>query len=225
MMKPRLILFDCDGTLIDSQHMIIGAMQKAFTDCGLAIPEDNHTRAIIGLSLEEAVEQLVNISGFSIPPADVYDVTEAYRQAFFDLRLNKIHTEPMFEGAKDTLYMLNNHAAHILGVATGKSRRGLDAVLQREKLEKLFVTLQTADDAPSKPDPGMINNALAATGINRENTVMIGDTEYDIKMARNAGVIAIGVSWGYHDVDRLKSAGAHHITHDFDELNACLLSL
>ena len=212
--QPKLVIFDCDGTLVDSQHVIIGAMKTAFETCGLKSPSNHEVRGIIGLSLHEAVGALA-------PPLDAKRLdrlVEHYKMAFVEQRKSMDFHEPLFPGAREILQELAACPDVLLGVATGKSRRGVDVLFEREGLHEFFFNIQTADDAPSKPHPGMIENAMNECGIDRRNVLMIGDTSYDMAMARNADVLAIGVGWGYHERHRLFEAGAHHLIEDFKEI-------
>jgi phosphoglycolate phosphatase len=214
----KLVIFDCDGTLVDSQHIITGTMAAAFEACDLTPPPAGRTREIIGLSMVEAVSSLA-------PEADlalVERIVAAYRETF----LARSHeTEPMFEGAEAAIRSLAARDDTVLGIATGKSQRGVRRLLAHYELEACFVTIQTADDAPSKPHPGMIQRAMDDAGANRASTVMIGDTTFDMLMAGNAGVHGLGVDWGYHPVGSLKDSGARHIMSHFNELGGFLQSL
>src|SRR5690606_32285589 len=145
-------------------------------------------------------------------------VSDAYRQAFFELRQDPCHHEPMFPGALETIRELSSRPNVVLGVATGKSRRGVTTLFERFGIGEHFVTIQTADTHPSKPHPSMILQAMAEAGSEVGKTVMIGDTTYDIEMARAAGVGAIGVGWGYHPRVALEAAGAHVIVERCQEL-------
>jgi len=206
----KLVVFDCDGTLVDSQHMIVAAMEEAFNGVALPAPGRPDILSVVGLSLEVAVRRLV-------PPAidtDIPALAEAYKAAFGKLRRDKAHQEPLYPGIRESLRALANEPDVVLGVATGKSRRGLDAILDREGLTDVFVTLQTADTHPSKPDPAMLLAAIAQAGTEAHRTLMIGDTTYDIGMARDAGARGIGVAWGYHPVTELEAAGAHRVLAD-----------
>jgi phosphoglycolate phosphatase len=216
----NLVVFDCDGTLVDSQHMIVAAMERAFAVFGLPSPGRSSILSVVGLSLEPAVSRL-------LPTGNVLDVTalaEAYKGAFGDLRRDREHQEPLYPGVRETLLALAGERATLLGVATGKSRRGLAAVLEREGLADLFVTLQTADTHPSKPHPAMLLAAMAEAGVDNKRTLMVGDTTYDITMARDAGTRAIGVGWGYHPVADLEAAGAHRVLADSLTLAGALRS-
>lgn len=218
MSNPFLVLFDCDGTLIDSQYRIGASMAQAYEACGLAAPATAKTRTVIGMSLDSAIARLSP----DLDSAKVHEVAEAYKHAFMHFRSNNLHDEPMFDGARTALDWLLAKDNVLMGVATGKSRRGLNSVLDREQLRDHFVTLQTADDAPSKPHPGMIQNALGETGVSPERCVVIGDTSFDMEMAANAGVKGLGVSWGYHPPEHLRSTGAYHVLESYGELPAAL---
>jgi phosphoglycolate phosphatase len=220
MTRLRLALFDCDGTLVDSQHAIVAAMADAFHNEGLAAPEPASVRQVVGLSLVEAVARLSP----GAEPAVHERLSERYKQAFHRQRSAGLHPEPLYPGLRAALDTLGREGV-VLGVATGKSRRGLDAVLNHHGLTGRFATLQTADTGPGKPDPDMVFRALAESGAEAADTVMIGDTVYDIEMARRAGVGALGVSWGYHEVDWLRRAGAHRVVDAGDELAAAVLEL
>ncbi len=219
--EPKLVIFDCDGTLVDSQHVIIRAMRAAFAGLGLEAPGDHEVRSIIGLSLEEAVGALAPAGETALYAS----LCEAYKEAFVAHRQLPDFHEPLFEGAREILQVLAGRDDVILGVATGKSRRGVDVLFEREGLADYFYTIQTADDAPSKPHPGMIERAMSATGIAQDRVLMIGDTSFDMEMAVNAGVGAIGVSWGYHDDQILAEAGAHRLIHRFEELAGLVQAL
>jgi len=205
----RLFVFDCDGTLVDSQHNIVAAMAAAWARHHLPAPAATDVRRIVGLTLEIAIARL-------LPAAD--DATHralaaAYREIVHDLRAGNaqgIADEPLFPGIRELIEALA--APEIfLGVATGKNLRGLEHTLGVHGLRERFHTLQTADRCRSKPDPEMVLRAMAETGIEAGSTVVIGDTSFDMEMARSAGAIAIGVAWGYHEVAELRHAGAHAI--------------
>ncbi len=213
----RLAVFDCDGTMVDSQAAILDAMDQAFTEEGLAPPEPGAVRRIIGLELIEAMARLHPAAG----EAKHRDLTEAYKRVAYAQRTQGVHAEPLYPGAKEAIEAL---AAEdwLLGVATGKSSRGLAAVLARHGIDGYFATTQTSDTAPGKPAPGMLLQAMAETGVGADRVVMIGDTSFDMQMARNAGTRALGVSWGYHDSQSLRAAGADGLVDDFAELLAAV---
>ena len=201
----RLAIFDCDGTLVDSQANICWAVEEAFGSARLAPPPRNAIRRIVGLSLVEAMRTL-------LPDADSGQhvaLADDYKAAFFRLRTSgAMAEEPLYDGMLDALEALRA-GGWTLGVATGKSDRGLTHVLTHHGIIDWFVTLQTADRHPSKPHPSMIETAMADAGASAAQTVMIGDTSYDMEMARAAGTRAVGVAWGYHPPEELIEAGAH----------------
>ena len=213
----KLIIFDCDGTLVDSQHMICAAMQQAYEAHHLTVPPREHLLAIVGLSLPDAFRRLAERAGAG-DDHPVEGLVTCYRAAFADLRQSDNHLEPLYPGAREALDALAARSDTVLGIATGKSQRGVRAVLGRHGLAERFVTIQTSDDAPSKPHPGMVLAAMRATGVAPRDTVVVGDTVFDLDMARAAGVRAIAVAWGYHSVEALVAAGADAMIGDFSEL-------
>ena len=202
----RLALFDCDGTLVDSQHNICLCMDDAFARAGLVAPTRNETRRIVGLSLLPAVQRLLPDAAHALQ----VQVAEDYKSAFQRLRGQGLVEEPLFEGIIEALDSLDADG-WMLGVATGKSDRGLVQCLLSHGLKGRFVTLQTADRHPSKPHPSMIHEAMAEAGSAPDTTVMIGDTSFDILMGVAAGTRALGVEWGYHPAEELRAAGAYHV--------------
>ena len=216
MANRTLLLFDLDGTLLDSAEMILECQRLAFTAIGLPVPSRERGLSIVGLSLREAFVELVGEHG------PVEDLAEAYRQSFHALRMQGAELERLFPGVKPLLAELAASEPHCLGIATGKSQRGVRAVLGSYGWEGVFRTIQTSDDAPSKPHPGMIENACRETGIAPERTVMIGDSSFDMAMAKAAGAYAIGVSWGFQSVDTLRATGANEIVENVEALTAAI---
>lgn len=214
----RLAVFDVDGTLVDSQHNIIAAMAAAFVMHGLPEPEAGTVRRVIGLSLVEAVAAVA-------PELDTelhWRLAHSYKEAFASLRSRPDHEEPLYPGALDSLSRLAE-AGWLLGIATGKSQRGVRSMLDRHGLHGRFLSIQTADEHPGKPHPSMLLTAMAESGVGVAETVMIGDTAYDMLMAKKAGVTGIGVAWGYHHPDELRQAGADAVVEAYDALLALLL--
>lgn len=222
-MTPKLVIFDVDGTLVDSQAHILAAMARAFESRGLPVPGRARTLAIVGLSLPVAMARLAPDA--SVPEIDA--LVEAYRTAFAVTRdtAGAAPSMPLYPGARDALERLGARDDVLLGVATGKSGRGLAHVLAEHGLADVFVTRQTADGHPSKPNPSMVLAAMAETGAVPSRTVMIGDTTFDVDMAGAAGVAAIGVAWGYHAAPDLAAAGAATVLPSFDALDAALDTL
>lgn len=200
----RLIIFDVDGTLVDSQGDIVASMTLAFQGVGLQTPDRATILSIVGLSLDVAIPILA--PGQSRATYD--QMIEGYKTAYMRLRASQgtRNSSPLYPGIRAVLDDLNAVPEFLLGVATGKSRRGLDALLTGHQLTGLFLTQQVADHHPSKPHPAMLLAALAETGVAPKDAVMIGDTQFDIEMAQAAGMRSIGVSWGYHAADRLDAA-------------------
>lgn len=213
----RLAVFDCDGTMVDSQHSIIGAMHAAFDAEGLRRADDNAIRRVVGLPLPDAIHRLVPDA-----PADLLEtLRHGYSAAWQEMRAGGELDEPLYPGTVDILGRLED-AGWVLGVATGKSYRGLVGTLEKHGLLERFATLQTADRAQGKPYPDMLLKAMAETGADPAETVMIGDTTFDMEMARHAGVMAIGVRWGYHEADELERAGAATVIGHYSELPGIL---
>jgi phosphoglycolate phosphatase len=203
----KLALFDCDGTLVDSQANICRSVEEAFALARIDAPDRVAIRRIVGLSLVEAMRILLPGGEDALHRS----LAEDYKASFFRLRASgAMADEPLYEGMVEVLDTLAADG-WVLGVATGKSDRGLAHILAHHGIAARFVTLQTADRHPSKPHPSMIETAMADTGAAPETTVMIGDTSYDMLMARAAGVRALGVAWGYHPTEDLTAAGAHAI--------------
>lgn len=216
MSDLKLAVFDVDGTLIDSQDFIVEAMSRAFTEMGVAIPTRKEILSIVGLSLHDAIATLV--PDMSAP--DVACAAEGYKDMFIKLRAEKggEAAAPMYPGARAALEVLHKRDEVLLGVATGKARRGLDHAYQAHNIGQFFLTSQTADNHPSKPHPSMLQAALADTGTEAHQAVMIGDTSYDIEMGVAAGFRTIGVTWGYHDTEQLIAAGADLLIDTYDAL-------
>jgi phosphoglycolate phosphatase len=209
----RLFIFDVDGTLVDSQEGIVQAQMRAFAEVGLAPPTRARALSIVGLSLHEAFTTLMD--GDDTHAARLSD---AYRAAWTLMRQDAAFEEKLYPGAEGAIAALVARPDVTLGVATGKSRRGVDRLIAHCKWEGVFATVQTADDHPSKPAPAMILRALQETGVAATDAVMIGDTTFDMAMAQAAGVRAIGVAWGYHEHAHLIEAGAECVVRDFDDL-------
>ncbi|EFO29215.1 HAD family hydrolase [Roseibium sp. TrichSKD4] len=209
-----LVIFDCDGTLIDSQHTILHGLEVGFDAVGLPMPDRQTALSIVGLSLEQAFETLVGPHNAHLAP----EMANAYRQSKIARRQSGADQDPLYPGARECLDRLGQRDDILLGIATGKARRGVDHMIDVHSLQNRFVTIQTADTSPSKPHPDMIHRALSETEADAARTVMIGDTTFDIEMALAAGTQAIGVSWGYHEADALKRAGAFNVINHFDEL-------
>jgi phosphoglycolate phosphatase len=217
-LASNLIVFDCDGTLADSQHLIVEAMRLAFQSEGLAAPGRAAILRTVGLSLPETL--------LTLAPDQYPDkrnaLARSYREWCLTLRRQPGAEEPLFPGAAPLLFNLAARDNVLLGIATGKSSRGVTRFIEQNGLKGIFTTIQTADSAPSKPHPAMLLQAMEETGAIPGATVMIGDTSYDMIMAACANVTGIGVSWGYHSAADLERAGARTIVNSFGALEALL---
>lgn len=211
-----LIVFDVDGTLIDSQATILKAMTAGFDAVGLPMPARAQALSVVGLSLPIALSRLAP----DVDDATLDTMVATYREAYVSDRGTGGAEEasPLFPGTLEVLQDLGARDEVVLGIATGKSRRGLDHLLALHDLKRHFITLQTADGHPSKPHPAMLEAAMADAGINADAAIMIGDTTFDIDMAVNAGMTGIGVSWGYHAPEALRLSGAVTVLDRFDGL-------
>ena len=209
----RLVVFDCDGTLVDGQAAICQTMEAAFASTGLVAPERNMVRRMVGLSLPYALRELAPDAS----DEQRHAVVEAYKTGFRDLRLSGALREPLYDGIAGLIDELSGEGWQ-LAVATGKSDRGLQACLDTHGIRHRFVSLQTADRHPSKPHPAMLEAALFEAAVQPGDAVMIGDTSFDMEMAVAAGVRAIGVAWGYHEAHELREAGAVAVAETAEEL-------
>jgi phosphoglycolate phosphatase len=205
-MALKLVVFDLDGTLVDSQHVIVATMQAAFTVYGLAPPTPDAVRRIVGLPLVDGVARLAP----GLDPLQHEALAQGYRDHYQPTLARTAGSDALFPGVRTMLDALRD-AGHLLGIATGKSQRGLRATLERHGLTAFFVTLQTGDVPPGKPHPAMLLRAIEEAGVGAAETAMVGDTTFDIAMAVAAGALPVGVSWGYHPPEELGAAGAVHL--------------
>lgn len=208
-----LLIFDWDGTLMDSTGAIAESIQMASADMGMQVPTKEEAKQIIGLGLAEALQILFP----DLTPADYPRLVERYRYHF----LGQDHTLPLFDGVADSLAAL--HAAdYLLGVATGKGRKGLERAFDQSGLRKFFHASRCADEGYSKPHPGMVLELMDYCGVDAERTLMIGDTSHDLQMALNAGVSSVGVTYGAHSRASLQACQPLYIADDFQGLMAWL---
>ena len=216
----RLIVFDVDGTLVDSQHAIMSVTAAAFAAEGLPAPDLPAVRRQVGLGIEETMARL-------LPEAEEVlhrRLSQGFREAAHALRSTAGSAEPLYPGIREALDGLR-HPEVFLAIATGKARRGLDFTLSSHGLTALFHSLQTSDRNPSKPDPAMLLNAMAEVGVEPAETVFIGDSIFDMTMAANARTAALGVAWGYHDPEDLRAAGAERIIQTPADLGPALAAM
>lgn len=217
--EPWLVIFDVDGTLVDSQAHIVASMNGGFEAAGLPAPSRDAVLSIVGLSLPYAVATLAPDAS----EAAQLKITESYKETFHKLRMTQgAQASPLFEGARAAIARLNARDDVLLAIATGKSRRGLDALMQDWDFSPAFVSHQCADDHPSKPHPSMAQTCMSDAGVEPSRCVVVGDTTYDMEMARAAGCFGLGVDWGYHGRGALIDAGAVDVLSSFEALDGAL---
>ncbi|QDC08204.1 HAD-IA family hydrolase [Oceanicola sp. D3] len=218
MTALRCIIFDVDGTLVDSQNEIVAAMTEGFAAVGRVAPPRAQILSIVGLSLDVGIARLCPEAS----PQDVQTMVAGYKDAFVEIRRT---SEPavFYPGMRELLDDLARTPENLLCVATGKSRRGLDALFKSSGLAGVFTSEQVSDHHPSKPHPAMLEAAQRETGCEAGQAVMIGDTSFDMEMARNAGIAGLGVSWGYHPPGALIEAGAGEVVDEAGALPEAIL--
>ncbi len=211
-----LIIFDMDGTLIDSVALIVETVTDAFSSINEPPPTETAIRAISGITAHEAMRILAP----EVPDARVEQILDSYRTQY--RQRAGLEREPLFKGALVALDRLQQRKDTILAVATGKGYKGAVTLLERHSLLDRFHSIQTPDHNRGKPDPQMIETAMQKAGATQAETVMIGDTTHDMRMAKAAGVKALGVAWGYHEVTELNAAGADMVIENFDQLDTAI---
>lgn len=216
MSRYQLIVFDWDGTLMDSTSHIVNCMQQAITQLSLPPLKDTAISHIIGLGLNEAIYALYPDSNAKT----VEQLANSYRETW----LNNPHDSPLFDHADNLIKQLATQE-YFLGVATGKSRRGLDKVLKSTALEPYFHATRCADECHSKPHPQMLDELISYFGVNPNETLMIGDTEYDLQMAHNAGADSLGISHGAHDMATLRACQPKAIVDNLQQVEHFLNDL
>ena len=213
-----LVMFDMDGTLIDTQALISEHMAATFAGAGLAAPTPAESRRVIGLSLPVALGRLAQSEDSALIDRLVEDYRSHYRAGL----VTDGGREGLFPGALEAIERLAQRPDTQMGIATGKGLSGVHRLLDLHGIAQHFATLQTPDHNPSKPHPGMMYRAMSETGALPAQTIMIGDTTFDIEMGKAAGAKAIAVSWGYHEADELLAAGADVLIDDYDALDAAI---
>ena len=216
-----LVMFDMDGTLIDTQALILEHMMSTFAGAGLEPPTATDARRVIGLSLPLAMERLARSSDPTLIERLVDDYKAHYRASLVEGE----DREGLFPGALAALGRLRQRKDILLGIATGKGLNGVNRILGLHGLGDYFVTLQTPDHNPSKPHPGMILRAMSETGVEACQVIMIGDTTFDIEMGVAAQCKTIGVTWGYHEPRELIAVGASTMIDRFDQLDGAIRQL
>lgn len=214
----KLIIFDFDGTLVDSRSLILESHRIVFSEFQLPAPPPADSLALVGKSLDVILTQLAG------PAAPILEMVKAYDLLLPQLRADSAFAEKPFDGVGDLLSELSTASDTVLGVATGHRTDTIAPALEELRWTGFFKTIQAADTAPSKPHPAMLLQALAATGVAPENAVFIGDTTFDMEMAQAAQLRSIGVGWGYHQTEQLLAAGAHRVVQSVDQLRDCIRS-
>lgn len=214
-MKYELVVFDWDGTLLDSAAAIVHSIQSACRDLGLPVPDDSRARHVIGLGLADAMRYAVP----DLAPENYQAMIDRYRFHY----LSGDHALSLFAGVPQMLARLRE-AGHVLAVATGKSRVGLERALDHSGLRPFFAASRCADECHSKPHPQMLEELMVEFGVSAASTVMIGDTSHDLQMALNAGVDALAVTYGAHPHEHLKDFAPRACLDDVAALEAWLLT-
>ncbi|MDA1326614.1 MAG: HAD-IA family hydrolase [Proteobacteria bacterium] len=211
--RLRLAAFDLDGTLLDSADSIVTDVMACWEACGFPLPEPDDVRRIIGLPWEESVQMLLPRAG----EAEFAKIRAYHESMARGERPKPRREETLFPGV---LPMLNavEEAGYLLAIITSRSGHRLSELLEAQNIVNRFISLKTTDNGPGKPNPYLMLQTLSETGVDKRDAVMIGDTTFDILMACNAGTASIGVSWGVHEPDELRDAGAHHVAETMDEL-------
>lgn len=206
----KVVIFDWDGTVMDSIGHIVTCIQAAATKYQLAVPDEQAVRDIIGMSLPNAFEQL-----FSVDALCLFD---EFRESYKDnYHAAQNHHSPMYEHVNEVVQHLHARGT-MLAVATGKGRNGLDSVLESSGLAEYFSYSRTSDEAQSKPHPDMLMQIMAFYGVNACDCVMIGDSVHDLNMAKNAQMDAIGVTFGAHSREKLSVTQPMAIVDSYEEL-------
>ena len=220
-MNKKLILFDYDGTIVDSAKMIVKGAIEAFRMCGLPDPDPNKVKENIGKPLATALDAYAP-KGYEINPEMI---SNAYRKWYAEQGRLGLQDEPLYPGMFKLINDLKNHKEFNIGVATNKSRIALDNGLNKHNLSELFDITLTMEEANPKPDPDMAIQAMSKLNIEKKSTVIVGDTINDIGLGVNAGINSIGVAWGYNSIEMLKNEGADFIVKDSKELFETIINL
>jgi phosphoglycolate phosphatase len=215
----KLIIFDFDGTLVDSRSLILESHRTVFAEFGLPLPSPVESLALVGKSLDVILAQLAG------PTAPIREMVRAYDLLLPQLRADPAFAEKPFDGACALLNELSSTPGIVLAIATGHRSDTVAPALEALQWHGYFRTIQAADTAPSKPHPAMLLQALTATGVTQQDAIFVGDTTFDMEMAKAAQLRSIGVGWGYHQVERLTAAGAYRIARGVEELRSCIQSV
>ena len=211
--RLRLAVFDLDGTLLDSASSIVEGVRACWSACGFPEPDPVHVRRIIGLPWEESIRALIPDAG----AAEFARIRNYHDEVARGLRPRPPRDQALFPGAVETLDALEE-AGYLLSIITSRSNGRLVDLLEQQGIARRFVALKTVDHGPGKPNPHLMLQTLSETGVEAADAVMVGDTTFDILMAKNAGTAAVGVSWGVHERHELTEAGAAHVVDAFHEI-------
>jgi len=220
-MNKKLILFDYDGTIVDSAKMIVKGAIEAFRMCGLPDPDPNKVRENIGKPLATALDAYAP-KGYEVNPEMI---SNAYRKWYAEQGRLGLQDEPLYPGMFKLINDLKNHKEFNIGVATNKSRIALNNGLNKHNLDEIFDITLTMEEANPKPDPDMAIQAMSKLNIEQKSTIIVGDTINDIGLGVNAGINSIGVAWGYNSIEMLKNEGADFIVKDSKELFETIINL
>ena len=220
-MIKKLVLFDYDGTIVDSAKMIVKGAIEAFRMCGLPDPDPNKVRENIGKPLATALDAYAP-EGYEVNPEMI---SNAYRKWYAEQGRLGLQDEPLFPGMFKLINDLKINKEFHIGVATNKSRIALNNGLKKHNLINIFDITLTMDEAKAKPDPDMAIQAMSMLNIEKKSTIIVGDTINDIGLGVNAGINSIGVAWGYNSIEMLRNEGADFIIKDSEELFHTIVDL
>ncbi|WP_240229308.1 HAD-IA family hydrolase [Devosia lacusdianchii] len=216
-----LVMFDMDGTLIDTQALITEHMATTFESVGLEAPTPAESRRVIGLSLPVAMARLAKSDDSVL----IETLVDTYKTHYRASLVADAGREGLFPGALEALQQLRQRDDVVMGIATGKGLHGVHRITGLHGIADYFVTLQTPDHNPSKPHPGMLETAIRETGAKADRTIMVGDTTFDIEMGVAAKCKTVGVTWGYHEPRELIAVGASTMIDRFDQLDGAIRQL
>ncbi len=216
----KLVLFDADGTLVDSIAVIHECMRRTFVAHGLEEPREAQSRAIVGLTLDKAIATML---GQEIDE-QIVAMANHYKKTYLEVARETGHESSLFPGIEAMIHRLAKIDNLLIGMVTGKARRGIDRFLDAHGFRPFFIVSRSADDCPSKPHPAMVLECCREAGMEAKDTVVVGDTSFDMLMAKTAGAHAYGVKWGYHAPEELENAGADRMVSSVAELEELLVA-
>ena len=216
----RLVVFDCDGTLVDSQQAIVASTEAALAAYGLGAPSRTAILHAVGLPVDVAMR----LHAPDVEDETLAKIIDVFRESYQKLSQQDDRGQVMFDGLHGLICELGEQDQVALAIVTMKSRRGLYRVVEAYNVRPYFQSLKSADDGPGKPAPDLLLDAMRECGVSAQQTLMVGDTSFDMLMAKAAGAYAVGVAWGYQDVDELEEAGADEIADTPEQLRQILAS-